>query len=319
MIDVVRSITSASKHILIGRSAMVHADCLEWLRHVPEESFHAVVTDPPYGIKEYDFDQLEKRAKGKGGVWRIPPAFDGHTRAPLPRFTALDSDDRSRMRQFFVDWSKLLLPALRPGAHVFIATNAFIAPLLYEALVAGGLEFRGQIIRLVRTLRGGDRPKNAEREFAGASSMPKGCYEPWGLFRKPLRARMTVGECLRRYQTGGLRRTADDKPFEDVLLSERTPRRERQIAAHPSLKPQSFLRKICRAALPLGNGIILDPFAGSGSTIAAIEALGLAGIGVERHSDYYNMACNAIPRLAAIDEVTWGSKEVMQRDRSILK
>jgi site-specific DNA-methyltransferase (adenine-specific) len=70
--------------------------------------------------------------------------------------------------------------------------------LLYGALVESGLEFRGQIIRLVRTLRGGDRPKNAEEEFPGVSSMPKGCYEPWGIFRKPLPAKMTVGECLRR-------------------------------------------------------------------------------------------------------------------------
>jgi site-specific DNA-methyltransferase (adenine-specific) len=273
---------------------------MEWLRRVPEDRIHAVVTDPPYGIKEYDLDQLEKRANGKGGVWRIPPSFDGHARAPLPRFTALDGDDRKRMRRFFVDWTRLLIRTLRPGAYVFIATNAFIAPLLYEALVTGGLEFRGQIIRLVRTLRGGDRPKNAETEFPGVSSMPKGCYEPWGLFRKPLPAKMTVGECLRHFQTGGLRRTAHDKPFEDVIVSERTPRRERAIADHPSLKPQSFLRRICYAALPVGEGIILDPFAGSGSTIAAAEALGLAGIGIERHREYYQMACDAVPRLKSI-------------------
>ena len=72
----------------IGRSLIIHADCLEWLSRIPENSIHAVVTDPPYGIKEYDADQLDKRAAGSGGVWRIPPSFDGHTRAPLPRFTA---------------------------------------------------------------------------------------------------------------------------------------------------------------------------------------------------------------------------------------
>ena len=295
------SLVFGFEHIRIGRSVLIHADCIDWLRRAPENSIHAVVTDPPYGVKEYEFDQLEKRANGKGGVWRIPPSFDGHARAPLPRFTALDDDERARMRRFFVDWSKLIGRALRPGAHVFIATNAFIAQLLYESLVAGGLEFRGQIIRLVRTLRGGDRPKNAETEFPGVSSMPKGCYEPWGLFRKPLPPKMTVSECLRRFQTGGLRRTGGDKPFEDVIASERTPQREREIVDHPSLKPQSFLRRICHAALPLGEGFILDPFAGSGSTIAAVEALGLRGIGIERHAEYFAMARDAIPRLKAIE------------------
>ena len=285
----------------LGHSLIVHADCFAWLRRLPENSIHAVVTDPPYGVKEYDVDQLEKRASGNGGIWRIPPSFDGHTRAPLPRFTALDANQRERVRQFFVEWSKLVRNALRPGGHVFIATNAFIAQLLYGALVDGGLEFRGQLIRLVRTLRGGDRPKNAEAEFPGVASMPKGCYEPWGIFRKPLPAKTTVSECLRRWQTGGLRRTEGDRPFEDLIPSERTPRREREIANHPSIKPQSFLRRVVHAALPLGKGIIVDPFMGSGSTIAAVEAVGLSGIGVERFRDYYDMALTAIPRLQAIE------------------
>jgi site-specific DNA-methyltransferase (adenine-specific) len=284
-----------------GNSCIIHADCFEWLSRIPENSIHAVVTDPPYGVKEYDLDQLEKRAAGSGGIWRIPPSFDGHLRAPLPRFTALDAKERKRVRQFFVEWSKLVVRALRPGGHVFIATNAFIAQLLYEALVDGGLEFRGQLVRLVRTLRGGDRPKNAESEFPGVSSLPKGCYEPWGILRKPLPAKITVSECLRRWQTGGLRRTADNKPFPDVIPSERTPRRERAIAQHPSLKPQSFLRRVAHAALPLGRGIVVDPFAGSGSTIAALEAVGLRGIGIERYRQYFEMAQKAIPKLKALE------------------
>jgi site-specific DNA-methyltransferase (adenine-specific) len=284
-----------------GQSLIIRADCFEWLSRVAENSIHAVVTDPPYGVKEYDLDQLHKRATGNGGIWRIPPSFDGHTRAPLPRFTALDAGERDRVRQFFVDWGRLVHNALRPGGHVFIATNAFIAQLLYDAIVDAGLEFRGQIIRLVRTLRGGDRPKNAEEEFPGVSSMPKGCFEPWGLFRKPLPPKMTVSECLRRWQTGGLRRTADDKPFPDVIPSERTPRRERLIANHPSLKPQSFLRRIVHAALPLGQGIVVDPFMGSGSTVAAIEAVGLCGVGIERHREYFEMAKKAIPRLGRLE------------------
>jgi site-specific DNA-methyltransferase (adenine-specific) len=300
----IASLALGFEHIQIGQSLLIHADCLEWLRRAPAGSIHAIVTDPPYGIKEYDNDQLKKRAEGSGGVWRIPPSFDGHKRAPLPRFTALDNKDRERMRRFFEEWSLAVCRVLCPGAHVFIATNAFIAPLLYQAVIAGGLEFRGQIIRLVRTLRGGDRPKNAEDVYPGVCSMPKGCYEPWGLFRKPLPAGMTVDECLRRFHTGGLRRTALNKPFEDVIQSERTPQRERRIAHHPSLKPQSFLRRIVYAALPLGKGIILDPFCGSGSTVAAAEALGLQCIGIERLADYYRLACAAVPRLKEIQVPT---------------
>jgi len=289
------------EHFSVGRSLIVHADCFEWLSRVPADSIHAVVTDPPYGVKEYAFDQLEKRSNGNGGIWRIPPSFDGHERAPLPRFTALNDKERQHLRRFFVEWAKVALHALRPGGHVFVASNAFLSQLVFSALIDGGLEFRSQLVRIVRTLRGGDRPKNAEEEFPGVSSLPRGCYEPWGIFRKPMPSGMKVSDCLRQYQTGGLRRTADDSPFEDVIYSERTPRRERDIADHPSLKPQSLLRRVVRAALPLGEGIIVDPFSGSGSTVAAAEAIGLLCIGVERHQDYFKMSRTAAPQLAGLE------------------
>ena len=284
----------------IGHSYILHADCFEWLDRIPENSLHAIITDPPYGVKEFDADQLEKRARGIGGIWRIPPSFDGHTRAPLPRFTALNDRERALLRRFFVEWARLAVRALRPGGHVMIAGNAFLSQLVFESLAEGGLEFRGEIIRLVRTLRGGDRPKNAEEDYPDVCSMPRGCYEPWGLLRKPLPAKMKVSDCLREYQTGGLRRRPDGKPFNDVILSERTPRRERAIAHHPSIKPQSFMRQLVYAALPLGEGIIADPFMGSGATVAAAEAMGIQCVGVERFADYYDMACSAIPRLTEV-------------------
>jgi len=287
---------------VIGNSLIVHADCLEWLGRVPENSIHAIVTDPPYGVKEYDFDQLEKRANGNGGVWRIPPSFDGNVRAPLPRFTALNKKERTSLERFFFEWSHAAFHALRPGAHVFVASNSFLSQLMFSAIVDGGLEYRGTVIRIVRTLRGGDRPKNAEEQYSDVCSMPRGCHEPWGIFRKPLPKNMKVSDCLAEFQTGGLRRKPDGNPFEDVIYSERTPRSERKIADHPSLKPQSFLRQIVFASLPLGDGIVVDPFMGSGSTVAAAESIGYSCIGIERHLEYYELANGAIPNLAQPSE-----------------
>lgn len=284
----------------VGKSWIVEADCFEWLARLPENSLHAIVTDPPYGVKEYEADQIEKRSNGVGGIWRIPPSFDGHTRSALPRFTALTPKERKAVHDFFNRWALALLRPLRPGGHVFIASNSFLSQIVFSALVEGGLEFRGELIRLVRTLRGGDRPKNAEEEFPWVCSMPRGCYEPWGILRKPMPAKMKVSDCLQEFQTGGLRRQADGNPFNDVIFSERTPQRERQIADHPSLKPQSLLRQIVYAALPLGEGVVADPFMGSGSTVAAAEAVGVQAIGVERHTEYYQIALAAIPRLAAL-------------------
>ncbi|MBM4356462.1 MAG: site-specific DNA-methyltransferase, partial [Deltaproteobacteria bacterium] len=166
------------------------------------------------------------------------------------------------------------------------------------ALIEAGFEKRGEIIRLVQTLRGGDRPKNAHVEFDDVTVMPRSCWEPWGLFRKPCEGR--VQDNLRKWKTGGLRRIGAEQPFCDVIRSAPTRAVERGIAPHPSLKPQAFMRQLVRAALPLGQGVVLDPFMGGGSTIAAAVAVGYRSIGIEEDSEFYEMAARAIPRLATI-------------------
>jgi DNA modification methylase len=281
-----------------GTYKIFHTDAFDWLRTAEKKSVHAVVTDPPYGLLEYSPVELEKLKRGRGGVWRIPPSFDGHQRSPLPRFTVLKPADHERLRNFFSQLAELLLPVLVPGAHVFIATNPIVSHLVYEPFVRAGFEKRGEIIRVVYTLRGGDRPKNAHDEFPLVSVMPKSCWEPWGLFRKPCEGR--VQDNLRKWKTGGLTRISADEPFKDMIVAPPARSPERDIAPHPSLKPQLLLRQLVRAALPLSQGTILDPFMGSGSTIAAAAACGLKSIGLELNDEYFTLATKAIPQLAEV-------------------
>lgn len=285
--------------IEVGQARFFHGDCLDWLGKQAERSIHAVVTDPPYGLVEYGADQQAKLRAGRGGVWRIPPSFDGHRRSPLPRFTTLTTVQLSHLEEFFHGWAKALSPTLVPGAHVFVASNPLVSCLVSAALAEAGLERRGELVRLVMTMRGGDRPKNAHEEFSEVSVMPRSMWEPWLLFRRPIEGR--VQDNLRKWKTGGLRRVSEDQPFGDVIRSHPTRSTERALAPHPSLKPQSFLRQVVRAALPLGEGVVLDPFAGSGSTLAAAEAVGYESIGVESDSHYVKIAKSAISALAAFD------------------
>lgn len=282
--------------IMIGNAKLFHADCLDWLKRQEENTFHALVTDPPYGLQEYSEEQQAKLRKGKGGVWRIPPSYDGHTRSPLPRFTTLTDNQVDELRAFFFIWARLLLPTLVPGANVIVASNPLLSYVVAGALAEAGLERRGEITRLVMTMRGGDRPKAAHDEFAEVSVMPRSMWEPWLVYRKPLEGR--VQDNLRRWGTGGFRRPSKDKPFGDVIPSIPTRKSERSLAPHPSLKPQAFLRQVVRGVLPLGEGIVLDPFAGAGSTLAAAEAVGYPSVGVEKDDYYYEMAREAIPKLS---------------------
>lgn len=281
-----------------GHSRLYEGDCLSWLADQEPNSIQGAVTDPPYGLVEYTEKEKTKLRKGRGGVWRIPPSFDGHQRSPLPRFTTLSQRDLFQIEDFFYEWALALWPVLVPGAHVVIASNPLVSYLVAGAVVGAGFERRGEIVRQVMTMRGGDRPKNAHKEFADVSVMPRSMWEPWLLFRKPIDGR--VQDNLRKWKTGGLRRISNEQPFGDLIQSHPTRRGERSIAPHPSLKPQSFLRQAVGAILPLGEGTVLDPFAGSGSTLAAAEAVGYASVGVELDPVYVTMAKEAVPSLAAL-------------------
>jgi DNA modification methylase len=278
-----------------GKSTIFHADCFDWIEQQEDNTIHAVVTDPPYGLYEYLPEQQIKLRNGKGGVWRIPPSFDGHNRSPLPRFTTLTVQQLKELRMFFFYWARLLLRKIVPGAHVVVASNPLVSYIVSGSLSDAGLERRGEIIRLTMTLRGGDRPKAAHEEFPDISVMPRSMWEPWLVYRKPIEGR--VQDNLRNWGTGGFRRPSSDKPFGDVILSAPTRKAERDLAPHPSLKPQAFLRQVVHAVLPLGKGVILDPFAGAGSTLAAAEAVGYQSIGIEKDAYFFDMACDSIPKL----------------------
>ena len=273
-------------------------DALTCLAEFEPHSIHAVITDPPFGLVEYSPEHLEKRRNGIGGIWRLPRNYDGSQRQPVPRFTVLTQGQHAQIRTFFEKLAQRLYKVIVPGGHVFVASNPLVAYLVDLAFIGGRFEKRGQIIRVVHTLRGGDRPKNAHAEFPEVSVLPRGACEPWLLFRKPCEGR--VQDNLRKWKTGGLRRPAADVPFKDLIYSSPARPRERELAPHPSLKPQAFIRQLVRASLPLGEGILLDPFMGSGSTIAAASRLGICSIGIENHEEYFQMAKNAIPLLSAL-------------------
>lgn len=275
-----------------------NVDCLDWLSTRAPSTIHAVVTDPPFSVEDFSEDEVGKLRRGSGGVWRQPPTLGGHRRSPLPRFTVLTSQQQQSAHDFFARFAELLLPVLTPGAHVIVATNPLLSHLVYMPLMAAGFEKRGEIVRLVQTLRGGDRPKGAEAEFSTVSAMPRSAWEPWGVFRKPLDG--TVAECLRKHGTGALRRVSADRPFTDVISSNPTPREERDVAPHPCLKPQALVRQLVAASLPLGRGVVLDPFCGGGSIVAAAVNQGLDVVGLERDAVFCEMARRAVPDLARL-------------------
>jgi DNA modification methylase len=77
----------------------------------------------------------------------------------------------------------------------------------------------------------------------------------------------------------------DDKPREDGSIRE-TPSKKN---THPTVKPVALMAYLCRLVTP-SNGIVLDPFMGSGSTGIAARLEGFKFCGMEMDEDYFKIA-----------------------------
>ena len=99
------------------------------------------------------------------------------------------------------------------------------------------------------------------------SHITKHAYGEFGTTRESAEPRNDMGSAARFFYSA--KATAED----------------RVSSRHPTVKPLSLMRYLCRLVTPLG-GLILDPFAGSGTTGHAALAEGFAATLVEREAEY---------------------------------
>ena len=118
--------------------SLYRADCLDWMDRQPANHVQAIVTDPPYGLKEYTPDEKRKLRSGRGGVWRIPPSYDGCPRGPVPRFTVLTERDRAELKTFFSLFAARAFRILVPGGHLFIASSPLLSHLVLDPFMGAG-------------------------------------------------------------------------------------------------------------------------------------------------------------------------------------
>lgn len=183
---------------------LFHGDCLDVLRELPDESVHAVVTDPPYGIAFM------------GKAWDQPGEFGSERRAPglNQRRGAADAAleagryDLSpsallNFQRWCEAWARECFRVLKPGGHLL----SFGGSRTWHRLAAGvedaGFETRDSIAWLY----GSGFPKSLDvgkalPEWEGWGTALKPAFEPIVVARKRLAG--TVAANVLAHGTGAL-------------------------------------------------------------------------------------------------------------------
>lgn len=83
---------------------------------------------------------------------------------------------------------------------------------------------------------------------------------------------------------------------------------ERDGATHPTVKPLDLMRWLVRLVTPPG-GLVLDPFAGGGTTLLAARLEGFRAIGIEREAEYAEMAAERYRRRWDPAAASWSEQD----------
>jgi site-specific DNA-methyltransferase (adenine-specific) len=115
-------------------------------------------------------------------------------------------------------------------------------------------------------------------------------------------------------------REAGLKEFEQVLSGVYEGRADGSLSGpipmranvHPTVKPITLMRYLCRLITPKG-GTILEPFAGSGTTLIASHLEGFKHIGIEREEDYVKIIRARLRHWAGVRDPIETQKASAQR------
>ncbi len=135
---------------------------------------------------------------------------------------------------------------------------------------------------------------------------------PWGSVHHDVPREPAVfdakGRTAGRSPVGARKHTAaavDTVYVDDGLRLARSVRHAGSVrrGLHPTEKPGGILDPLIRYSVPVG-GLVLDPFAGSGSTLLTARSLGRRAVGIEADERYCEAAAK---RLAEADLFTLGA------------
>lgn len=265
-------------------------DSLVRLDGLVENSVDSIVCDPPYHLSSIvkrfgKSDSAPAKVKETGVYARSSKGFmgkewDGGDIAFTPKI-----------------WAKCLR-VLKPGGHLVAFSHSRTYHHMAVAIEQAGFEIRDQIMWLYGT----GFPKS-HKQAGGWGTALKPAHEPMALARKPFKG--SVASNMEKWGTGGINIDASrvgerfpanvihdglDEEWAKYFYCAKASKTDRGIFNnHPTVKPQELMTYLCKLVTP-ENGLILDPFLGSGSTGVAAVTNGFKFIGIEQDVDYFTTA-----------------------------
>lgn len=294
-------------------NSIYHGDSLKLIKEIKDESIHLILSDIPYGISFDSWDVLHTNTNS--ALLGSSPAQEKAGNIFKKRGKPLNGwseEDKLIAKQYYdwvSEWVSDWYRILKPGSSAFVFAGRRLAPRCICAFEDFGFTFkdmiawdkvkaahRAQRISVVYERRQDE--KSAKKWEGWKLGNLRPVFEPILWFQKPYKIGGTLADNMLENEVGAYNEHVFKKyglePNNIISLSSTSS----DTGLHPTQKPLKLMELLIELTTT-ENQIVVDPFCGSGTTLAAASILNRKYIGIEQDKKFYD---TSVKRLEEIEQ-----------------
>lgn len=281
---------------------LFQGDCREILTGIPNNTISCVITDPPYNYefigRDWNHEEIQRRisrTKDSSTLIKNIPYGSGLAGGVRnERWYKKNRENIKEYRNWCGEWSQELFRVCKAGAFVAVFSSTRTLAHVQVALEDEGFYARDCLV--YRRHSGIPKGLNVEKKLAKENNPNSNNWKGWHTcFRNEWEAIVLVQkplinnyiETLELNGIGALKTILPDGSFQSNILEGFSKGRDEKFDVHCTIKPLELIKKLLETLVPIkSKNIILDPFAGTGTTLVAAKELGLGFVGIEIELNY---------------------------------
>lgn len=246
-------------------NTVFNEDALTGFKRIPDAAIDLIIADPPYSLGKDYGNQSDKLKAADYLVW-------------------------------MEKWIDAALPKLKPNGSLYIFLTWRYSPEIF-VMLKKRMQMMNEIIwdRRVPSMGGSTRSFTSVHDTIGFFVKSKSYYFDLDSVRIPYDAE-TKKARSRSIFVGAKWLEVGYNP-KDLWSVTRIHKCDPERADHPTQKPLEIIDRMIKASCP-PDGVVLDPFMGSGTTAISAKRCGRDFVGFELNSDY----CEIIQQRLASSE-----------------